>query len=154
MVRSCRPVPGDGLRTRPDSTALIELVVGDITEQDVDAIVNAANPGLAGGGGVDGAIHRAGGPDIMQECRIIGRCDVGKAVITGGGNLMARNVIHAVGPVYKDGQSGEPELLTSAYRSCLRIATRNELRSIAFPSLSTGAYRYPVRQAAHIAIKT
>ena len=132
----------------------LELVQGDITQQDTDAIVNAANSGLAGGGGVDGAIHRAGGPQIMEECRRIGDCSTGKAVITSGGNLGARYVIHAVGPVYRDGKSGEAELLASAYRNSLRVAVENNVTSIAFPSLSTGAYRYPVRDAAKIALQT
>ena len=132
----------------------MELVRGDITDQETDAIVNAANPGLAGGGGVDGAIHRAGGPSIMEECRRIGGCPTGEARITSGGNLRARSVIHAVGPVYRDGVSGEQRLLTSAYRNSLSLAAENDLRSITFPSLSTGAYRYPLGDAAHIALKT
>ena len=134
--------------------AVLELVQGDITEQDTDAIVNAANSGLAGGGGVDGAIHRAGGPKIMEECRKIGGCPTGEARITSGGDLEARYVIHAVGPVYRDGASGEEHLLASAYLSSLRLAVENGLRSIAFPSLSTGAYRYPLREAAEVALRT
>ncbi len=132
----------------------LELVRGDITDQDTDAIVNAANRGLSGGGGVDGAIHRAGGPRIMQECRKIGGCPTGEARITSGGNLEALYVIHAVGPVYNDGVSGEDRLLASAYRDSLRLAVENGLRSVAFPSLSTGAYRYPLRDAAHVALET
>ncbi len=132
----------------------LELVQGDITEQDTDAIVNAANSGLSGGGGVDGAIHRAGGPRIMEECREIGGCPTGEARITSGGDLLARRVIHAVGPVYEDGVSGEDRLLASAYRNSLRLAVENDLRSIAFPSLSTGAYGYPLRDAAPIALET
>ena len=132
----------------------IELVQGDITTQDTDAIVNAANSGLAGGGGVDGAIHRAGGKTIMEECRKLGGCPVGQAKITFGGNLPARFVIHAVGPVYNNGISGEAELLASAYRNSLAVARENKLKSIAFPSLSTGAYRYPLRHAAKIALET
>ncbi len=134
--------------------ARLELVKGDITKQDVDAIVNAANSGLSGWGGVDGAIHRAGGPRIMEECRRIGGCPTGEARITSGGDLIARHVIHAVGPVYEDGISGEDRLLASAYRDSLRLAVENDLRSIAFPSLSTGAYRYPLREAARIALET
>ena len=134
--------------------ARLELVQGDITEQDVDAIVNAANSGRSGGGGVDGAIHRAGGPRIMEECREIGGCPTGEARITSGGDLMAHYVIHAVGPVYEDGVSGEDRLLASAYRDSLRLAVENDLRSIAFPSLSTGAYRYPLSDASLIALET
>jgi O-acetyl-ADP-ribose deacetylase len=125
--------------------AALELVQGDITQQDTEAIVNAANSGLAGGGGVDGAIHRAGGPSIMDECRKIERCPTGEARITRGGNLQARHVIHAVGPIYNNGKSGEAQLLSSAYRSSLQLAQDYHLSSVAFPSLSTGAYRYPVR---------
>ena len=130
----------------------LEFVQGDITAQDVEAMVNAANSGLAGGGGVDGAIHRAGGPSIMQECRQFGGCPTGEARITGGGNLRARYVIHAVGPIYNYGKTGEPELLASAYRSSLKLAAEHRVRSIAFPSLSTGAYRYPMRDAAKVAL--
>lgn len=136
----------------------LSLVLGDITLQSVDAIVNAANSGLMGGGGVDGAIHRAGGPTILQECSEIivkiGRLQTGKAVITRGGNLKARYVIHAVGPVWRDGNHNEPELLASAYRESLKIATVYKLSSISFPSISTGAYRYPVLEAAKIALST
>ena len=134
--------------------AVVELVQGDITEQGTDAIVNAANSGLAGGGGVDGAIHRAGGPRIMEECRKIGGCPTGEARVTSGGNLEARYVIHAVGPVYRGGVSSEEQLLASAYLSSLRLAVENGLRSVAFPSLSTGAYRYPLRDAADVALRT
>lgn len=134
--------------------AVVELVQGDITDQGTDAIVNAANSRLAGGGGVDGAIHRAGGPKIMQECREIGGCATGEARITSGGNLKARHVIHAVGPIYNDGLSGEEHQLASAYRCSLRLAVENDLQSIAFPSLSTGAYRYPLRDAAGVALGT
>lgn len=132
----------------------LELVQGDITAQNVEAVVNAANSGLAGGGGVDGAIHRAGGPSIMQECRALGGCPTGEARITDGGNLQARYVIHAVGPIYNYGKAGEPELLASAYRNSLKLAAGHKLHSIAFPSLSTGAYRYPMRDAAQIALST
>lgn len=134
--------------------ATLDLVQGDITEQQVDAIVNAANSGLRGGGGVDGAIHRAGGPAIMEQCRRIGRCPTGSAVITAGGNLPARHVIHAVGPVWRGGSRGEPELLGSAYRCSLQVAAENDLRSVAFPSISTGAYGYPIRDAARVALGT
>ena len=128
----------------------IELVQGDITTQVVDAVVNAANTTLLGGGGVDGAIHRAGGPAILAACRAIGGCATGDAVITTGGRLPARHVIHTVGPVYRDGRGGEADLLASAYRRSLEVASANHLRSIAFPSISTGAYRFPVaRRRAH-----
>ncbi len=132
----------------------IELCQGDITTQRVDAIVNAANSRLAGGGGVDGAIHRVGGPAIMEECRRIGGCPTGNAVITTGGKLPATYVIHAVGPVYRNGNSGEPELLKSAYQSCLKLADEHSIKSLAFPSISTGAYGYPIKEAATIALTT
>ncbi|HZG64484.1 MAG TPA: O-acetyl-ADP-ribose deacetylase [Rubrobacteraceae bacterium] len=132
----------------------LELVQGDITKQDTDAVVNAANSGLSGGGGVDGAIHRAGGPRIMEECREIGGCPTGESRMTSGGNLMARYVIHAVGPVYNNGVSGEDSLLANAYRNSLRLGVEKGLKSVAFPSLSTGAYGYPLREAASIALKT
>ncbi|MCX7816454.1 MAG: O-acetyl-ADP-ribose deacetylase [Syntrophales bacterium] len=134
--------------------AVISLVQGDITKEETEAIVNAANSSLAVGGGVDGAIHRAGGPAIMEECRKIGGCPTGQAVITTGGNLKARYVIHAVGPVYQGGNKGEAELLSSAYRSSLKIAQERNLKSVAFPAISTGAYGYPVDEAARIALKT
>jgi O-acetyl-ADP-ribose deacetylase (regulator of RNase III) len=132
----------------------ITLYQGDITQQQTDAIVNAANSRLAGGGGVDGAIHRAGGPAIMEECRKFGGCPTGNAVITTGGALAARFVIHAVGPVYRNGHSGEPALLRSAYHNCLRLAESHGIKSIAFPSISTGAYGYPIAEAARIALTT
>lgn len=134
--------------------SVISLVQGDITQEEMDAIVNAANSRLAGGGGVDGAIHRAGGPAIMEECRRIGGCPTGQAVITTGGNLKARYVIHAVGPVYQGGNRGEADLLSSAYRASLKIAKERNLKSIAFPAISTGAYGYPLNEAARIALKT
>ncbi len=134
--------------------AKIELHQGDITRLAFDAIVNAANSRLAGGGGVDGAIHRAGGPEIMAECRTIGSCPTGTAVITTAGRLNARYVIHTVGPVYCDGTHGEPELLARAYRSCLQLAGSHGVTSIAFPSISTGAYGYPIEKAAPIALGT
>jgi O-acetyl-ADP-ribose deacetylase (regulator of RNase III) len=134
----------------------LELVEGDITAQDVDAIVNAANSRLAGGGGVDGAIHRKGGPTIMAETRVKypRGCPTGSAVISGAGNLKAKFVIHAVGPVWGGGNRGEAELLAGAYRRCLELAVEQECGSIAFPSLSTGAYRYPFDQAARVALGT
>ena len=134
--------------------SIIALCQGDITKQAVDAIVNAANARLAGGGGVDGAIHRAGGPAIMGECRKIGGCPTGTAVITTGGNLPAKHVIHTVGPVYRNGTSGEPGLLEGAYRSSLELADQNGLKTIAFPSISTGVYGYPIRDASNIALST
>ena len=136
--------------------AVLELVQGDITQQATDAIVNAANSGLRGGGGVDGAIHRAGGPAIMQETRTKypNGCPTGDAVISGAGNLKPKYVIHAVGPVYRDGRHGEPELLAGAYRRSLEVAAANGCRSVSFPSLSTGAYGYPLDEAAPIALRT
>ena len=133
---------------------ILELVQRDITLQQVDAIVNAANRWLAGGGGVDGAIHRRGGPSIMEETRrrYPEGCPTGHAVITAAGELPSRFVIHAVGPVWRGGNNGEPALLASAYRHCLALAVANDCRSIAFPSLSTGAYRYPVSRAARTAL--
>lgn len=138
----------------PINRSTLELVEGDITQQATDAIVNAANSGLRGGGGVDGAIHRAGGPEIMAECRRIGFCPTGSAVITTGGRLAARYVIHAVGPIWRGGNEGEPELLRSAYLSSLKLADEHGLKSIAFPSLSTGAYGYPMQPASQIALQT
>lgn len=135
---------------------VIELHQGDITLEEVDAIVNAANSSLAGGGGVDGAIHRRGGPTIMTETdqRYPDGCPTGSAVISGAGNLPAKYVIHAVGPVWSGGQRGEAELLAGAYRRCLELAVERDCRSIAFPALSTGAYRYPIDQAARVALST
>lgn len=133
---------------------ILELVEGDITRQQVDAVVNAANSGLRGGGGVDGAIHRAGGPEIMAECRRIGGCPTGSAVITTGGRLPVRYVIHAVGPIWYGGKRGEPEQLASAYRRSLEIADEHQLKTLAFPSLSTGAYGYPIEMASEIALRT
>ena len=133
---------------------VISLSEGDITEQDTEAIVNAANRSLLGGGGVDGAIHRAGGPAILKECRKIGGCNTGEAVITTGGALRAKYVIHTVGPVYRDGRHNEPELLGNAYLNCLKLASSKGIKSIAFPSISTGAYRYPIEEAARIALET
>ncbi|HSV96096.1 MAG TPA: O-acetyl-ADP-ribose deacetylase [Spirochaetota bacterium] len=125
---------------------------GDITRERVDAIVNAANPALLGGGGVDGAIHRAAGPGLLEECRRIGGCRHGEARITGGYNLSARHVIHTPGPVYKDGASGERETLRSSYRTSMDLAMHNGLRSIAFPAISTGVYGYPAAEACEVAV--
>ena len=137
-----------------DLAGRLDLVRGDITQQDTDAIVNAANTTLLGGGGVDGAIHRAGGPDILAECKQLGGCATGDAKITTGGRLRARHVIHTVGPVYRAGGQREADLLASAYRRSLEVASQHGLRSIAFPSISTGAYRYPIGDAARIALTT
>lgn len=134
----------------------ITLTRGDITEHDVDAIVNAANSSLMGGGGVDGAIHRAGGPAILEECRIIrklhGECAPGNAVITTAGNLKAQYVIHTVGPIWRGGTGGEELTLSNAYTNSLQLAVENEVKTIAFPSISTGAYGYPVEMAASTAL--
>jgi len=141
-------------------SALIRLVKGDITDQSVEALVNAANPSLLGGGGVDGAIHRRGGPTILEECKHIRRTmypeglPVGKSVITPGGNLQARYVIHTVGPVWRGGSHGEPRLLAEAYRNSLGLAAKKGLKTIAFPSISTGAYGYPIHKASRIALET
>ena len=135
----------------------LSLIRGDITQQDTDAIVNAANPSLMGGGGVDGAIHRAGGPTILEECKQIvanqGRLPTGKAVITTGGNLNAKYVIHTVGPIWHGGDRNEAELLSSAYRESLKLAADRNLTSISFPSISTGAYGYPLDKAARVALR-
>jgi len=134
----------------------LTLVQGDITKQQVDAIANAANERLAGGGGVDGAIHRAGGPQIMAECDAIrsrqGGCPTGKAVITTGGNLPAKYVIHTVGPIWRGGNAGEPALLASCYRESLSLALQHGIKTIAFPSISTGIYGYPTKKAAAVAL--
>lgn len=134
-------------------TSILELVEGDITKQETEAIVNAANTSLLGGGGVDGAIHRAGGPKILEECRRLGRCPTGEARITTGGNLKAEYVIHAVGPIYRNGKLGEAELLANAYRNSLHLAAQRKLKSISFPSISAGAYGYPIHEAAKIALE-
>jgi O-acetyl-ADP-ribose deacetylase (regulator of RNase III) len=132
----------------------IEIVSGDITKLDVDAIVNAANSSLLGGGGVDGAIHRAAGPELVEYCRRLGGCPTGQAKISPGFRLAARWVIHTVGPVYRTGHEGEPELLASCYRESLARADEVEARTIAFPAISTGVYGYPIDDAAGIAIAT
>lgn len=134
----------------------VELVQGNITRQKVDAIVNAANSGLAGGGGVDGAIHRAAGPTLMEqtEQRYPNGCKTGDAVVTDGGNLPAKYVFHAVGPVWHGGTRGESKLLASAYRRCLELAVEHRCASVAFPAISTGVYRYPIDQAAEVSLKT
>jgi O-acetyl-ADP-ribose deacetylase (regulator of RNase III) len=130
----------------------IALAQGDITALDVDAIVNAANGSLLGGGGVDGAIHRAAGPGLLEECRALGGAATGEAKITGGHRLLARHVIHAVGPVWHGGDRGEDELLASCYREAMRLAAAHGLRTIAFPAISTGVYRFPLERATGIAV--
>lgn len=151
-------MPPEQRLTRTIDGSFLSLVVGDITTQTVDAIVNAANSQLIGGGGVDGAIRRAGGPAVEQECAAIrvrqGGCPTGSAVITGAGRLQARYVIHAVGPIWYGGTQDEAELLASAYRSSLTLAAESGARTVAFPSISTGVYGYPVDQAARVALRT
>jgi O-acetyl-ADP-ribose deacetylase len=136
----------------PDSK--IEIVCGDITKLNVDAIVNAANTTLLGGGGVDGAIHHAAGPELLAECRTLGGCQPGEAKITRGYRLPARFVVHTVGPIWRGGKAGEREILTNCYRNSLRLAVENGIKTIAFPAISCGAYGYPIPEAAQIAVKT
>lgn len=134
--------------------SILELIEGNITDQETDAVVNAANSSLLGGGGVDGAIHRAGGQKILEECKKLGGCPTGEARITTGGNLKARYVIHTVGPVYSGGKQYESELLANAYKNSLNLASKYKLKSVSFPSISTGAYGYPINEASMIALKT
>jgi len=132
----------------------IEILRSDITTIEVDAIVNAANTTLLGGGGVDGAIHRSAGPELLAECRTLGGCGPGEVKMTRGYCLPARFVIHTVGPVWRDGKHGEPETLANCYRNSLQVALENRIKTIAFPAISCGAYGYPIEEAAHIAVKT
>ena len=132
----------------------IEILRGDITKLDVDAIVNAANTTLLGGGGVDGAIHHAAGPELLTECRTLGGCEAGEAKITRGYRLPARYVIHTVGPVWRGGKRGEAQTLANCYRHSLKLAVESEIKTLAFPAISCGAYSYPIDEAAHIAFKT
>jgi O-acetyl-ADP-ribose deacetylase (regulator of RNase III) len=134
-------------------TKNIKLTMGDITARRVDAIVNAANSSLLGGGGVDGAIHTAAGPKLLEECRKIGGCPTGEARITAGHRLAARFVIHTVGPIWRGGEHGEDDILARCYRSCFELVERHEIRSIAFPSISTGAYGFPAERASRIAVR-
>lgn len=143
--------------TKSIKSTSITLTRGDITRQEVEAVVNAANSALRGGGGVDGAIHKAGGPSIAEQCRQIrerdGGCSPGSCVITDGGNLKAKHIIHAVGPVWHGGRSGEDDTLKNAYTACLKMACQYEIKTIAFPSISTGAYGFPVERAARLALE-
>nr|WP_067790486.1 O-acetyl-ADP-ribose deacetylase [Paraurantiacibacter namhicola] len=139
--------------TKP-SQQIIEVVTGNIVECDVDAIVNAANSSLLGGGGVDGAIHKAAGPDLVHECRLLGGCKTGQAKITSGYRLKARHIIHTVGPVWQGGDKGERELLAACHEKSLQLAQQHGLRSIAFPAISTGRFKFPLSEAARVAVET
>jgi O-acetyl-ADP-ribose deacetylase (regulator of RNase III) len=143
-----------GVRRAEATVSELEVFNVDITTLAVDAIVNAANCGLSGGGGVDGAIHRAAGPELLTACRAVGPCPTGSARITPGFRLPAGHVIHAVGPVWEGGEQGEAELLASAYRASMQLATDHGFKSVAFPAISCGAYRFPIQQAAEIAVRT
>jgi len=142
------------LRKKVKSLGKIDIVCGDITNLEIDVIVNAANTTLLGGGGVDGAIHRAAGPELLAECRTLGGCQPGEAKITRGYHLPARFVIHTVGPIWHGGKHGEPETLANCYRNSLQVAVENAIKTIAFPAISCGAYGYPILEAAQMAVKT
>jgi O-acetyl-ADP-ribose deacetylase (regulator of RNase III) len=150
MIKARNP----NIEIQNNPAAKIEIIHGDITRLEVDAIVNAANTTLLGGGGVDGAIHRAAGPQLLVECRTLGGCEPGQAKITSGYRLPARFVIHTVGPIWRGGKSCEAQTLANCYRNSLRLAAVNEIKTIAFPAISCGAYGYPIQQAAHIALTT
>jgi len=141
-------------RSAPEKVKSIDIVRGDITKLEVDAIVNAANTTLLGGGGVDGAIHHVAGPELLAVCRTLGGCEPGEAKITRGYRLPVRFVIHTVGPIWRGGKNGEPEILANCHRNSLQLATENGIKTIAFPAISCGAYGYPIETAAHIALKT